>query len=65
MASASMNKRIAALESRNAGFNGPAIWTVCEPGESPADAVARYEAEHGPRLPGQLAITWRVVPCAA
>lgn len=44
-----------------AGFDGPAVWLVLEPGETTEEGIARYEAKHGPRLPGQPAIVWRPV----
>ena len=42
-------------------FRGPAIWLVLEPGETTEQAIDRYEAKHGPRLPGQPAVIWHPV----
>ncbi|WP_346031870.1 hypothetical protein [Erythrobacter westpacificensis] len=61
MASTSMSKRVAALEGARGVFRGPAIWVLRQAGETTAEAIARYEAEHGPRLPGQLVIIWQPV----
>lgn len=57
-----MAKRIDALEERGSEhFAGPAIWLVLNPGETDEQGIARYEAKHGPRLPGQPAVVWRVI----
>lgn len=62
MARSELTRRVDALEVGKAdAFQGPAIWVVRDPGESAEDAIARYEAKHGLRQPGQPAVIWRTV----
>ena len=62
MARGRLMQRVDALEGSGGNrFSGPAIWLVLEPGETPDQGIARYEAKHGPRLPGQPAVVWRPV----
>ena len=56
-----LGQRVSALERRHSTFQGEAVWLVLEPGETTERGIARYEAKHGPRLPGQPAIVWRPV----
>lgn len=64
-----LSKRVAWLEAKSGPmFHGPVVLVISNPGETPKDAVARHEAEHGPRLPGQPAFIWkpyqkRPTPC--
>lgn len=58
---ATLKRRLEKLEGARDGFFGPAIWLVLNPGETSDEGVARYEAEHGPRQPGQPAIIWHPV----
>jgi hypothetical protein len=61
MARSELRRRVDALEGSSTGYSGPAIWVVCEPGETTEQAIARYEAKHGSRLPDQWAVVWRPV----
>ncbi len=55
-----LKRRLEALEGAGRdAFFGPAIWVALEPGETSDEGLARYEAEHGPRLPGQPTLIWR------
>ena len=57
-----LRDRLSKLEVATADvFRGPAIWLVLEPGETTEQAIARHEAKHGPRLPGQPAVIWHPV----
>lgn len=55
-----LRDRLSKLEVADA-FRGPAAWLVLEPSETTEQGIARYEAKHGPRLPGQPAIIWHPV----
>ena len=52
-----LSKRVADLESRGFPFTG-SHWIDCDNGETKDQAVARYEAEHGPILATDIAIIW-------
>ena len=57
-----MRARIDALEVREGeSFAGEAVWLVLEQGETTEQGIARWEAEHGPRQPGQREIIWHPV----
>jgi hypothetical protein len=55
-----LKRRIDALEgaARDAFF-GPTVWVALEPGETSEEGLARHEAMHGLRSPGQPTICWR------
>lgn len=62
MAGGRLMQRIGALEERGGEhFAGPVAWLVLEPGETTEQGIARYEAKHGPRLPGQPALVWQPI----
>lgn len=63
MARNELRRRVEALEGLGELLWGvaPAIWLVLEPGETSEQGIARYEAKHGPRLPGRPAVIWRPV----
>ncbi len=55
-------QRVGALEVRGGDhIAGPTVWLVLEPGETTEQGIARYEAKHGPRLPGQPAVVWHSI----
>lgn len=58
-----LQRRVDALEGQKTGGwgQGPAIWVVRKAGESADEAIDRYEASYGPRLPGQPAVIWKPV----
>lgn len=57
-----MTQRVEALEGRAGdSFTGEAVWLVLEPDETTEQGIARWEAENGPRQPGQRAIIWHPV----
>lgn len=57
-----LRDRLSNLEVATAdAFRGPAVWLVLEPGETTEHGIVRWEAQHGPRLPGQPAIIWHPV----
>ena len=62
MARGRLMQRVDALEdSGGHRYTGPAIWLLLEAGETTEQGIARYEAKHGPRLPGQPALVWQPV----
>lgn len=59
MAAGGLKRRLDALEVRAHGFSGPAVWLVLDPGEATGEGIARLEARHGKRQPGQPALIWK------
>ena len=57
-----MRTRVDALEVRAGdSFAGEGIWLVLERGVTTEQGIARWEAKHGPRQPGQRAVIWHPV----
>jgi hypothetical protein len=56
MARGRLMQRVEELEQRGRKYQG-AVWIVNEDGEATEDAIARYEAKHGP-LGDRMAIVW-------
>lgn len=57
MAGRGLSGRVDALEGRL--LSGHAVWLVLEPGETEADAIARYQAGHEPD--NASAVNWNLV----
>lgn len=53
-----LRTRVEALEGAGTAFIGPAIWLDIDDGDTVAGGIAKWEAEHGPRKPGQLVVAW-------
>ena len=57
-----LRRRLDALEYGDGNpRQGGVVCLVLEPGETSEEGIARYEAKHGPRDPGQPAVIWRPI----
>lgn len=56
-----LRDRLSKLEGKRGDVTGGA-WIVARDGQSSQDAIADYEAEHGPLNPDKINIIWTGVP---
>ena len=57
-----LRERLSRLEVAGGdALHGPTLWLVLEPGETTEQSIARYEAKHGAREPGQPALVWQPI----